>query len=947
MPTSGSWCAIWTVSSYLSGPAPLLFSVPENLTAARERELAELRAAHQGVTGVRTVAVTGVAGIGKTSLCMAFAAETVAAGGLVLAGSCPRPMGVPVAYAPFVTAWQGVPGGFVELLNGLAALGPVADEVATAWVCDRVLARLTEWCAERPAVLIVEDAHWIDPASLAVLQAIGRARGPRLLLVVSARTDDARPDLVAGLLELATDHLALAPLPDDAIGGLVRSVLGPTATDEDVAAITRRAQGHPLYAKELARHHGAGLPDTLRVLLARRIRGSGVDGVRLLAAVALAGDLATEPLLAEVLELPPDRVAALVDSAIHCGLLGRDGVIVAPRHGLYTEAAEAELPAAALVDLHRRIALALARSGSDRPGALAWHWERAGRTAEAARCWSAAGRAAAGRHAHAEAAHAFERALALCDDDSSYVDTAVAAATALRWSSRPARGAAILRCALARAGDLAMRCRLLHQLWDCLYVAGQRVEAYEVLAEAAALAASLPDSALTARVAIAECSRLMTEARYAEGVRRGRAVVRLAERVGDAEAEAHARCVLGVCLAFDGSVGDGVGALAAARELAHRCGSVRELTRVAGNLTFVLVNTGQHERCARVAREELSRLDGLGLAHALGGPLHYNLAVSLAALGRWTELDELATAAEGKLPAGKAARVLLCRAEVTALRGDHEAAGELLDRAGRLVSDALFAAERAIPAAITARVAGRARTAVHTCLRALASTPDGLAGIEGLRLCAEGLGALADLQLGGGRVTRFDDPAATAGSLLTAADRVRRRAPEERAWRLQCEAEAGRLRRSCVDAWAAVVAAWAELNLPYRAAYARTRLAEAMIAARSPARAGDAVQEAYAAAVSLGAAPLCREIERVARRGRLPLLGTPTADVPRLDTLTRRETEVLELLGWGRTNREIAAELVLSERTVGVHVSNILAKLGAGNRVEATRIAREAQPVHT
>ena len=938
----------------------------------RERELAALRAAYEqvaaGSSPARTVVVTGAAGIGKTSVCEAIAAELEAAGALVLGGACPRPSGVQMAYAPFVAAWRAAPGGgFADLLAGLAGLGDISADVSRAWLCDRVLAQLSLWCVQGPVVLVVEDAHWIDPASLCLLQTIARAGGRRrLLILVSARTDAAEPvpGATASLVELATRptdrHVPLDPLPDTAIRVLVAASTCDTAA---VESVVRRAEGHPLFARELAQHPGPGLPGSLRVLLGRRVREMGEDGMRLLAAAALAGDDATEPLLAEMLAATPDRVTALVHAGIRHGLLVREppAAPVRPSHSLFVEAVEDELAPASRRRLHHRLAVALDRDGGSRAATRAWHWEQAGDPDRALRRWCEAGQTAAGRHAHAEAAQAFTRAIALWDAlprppaEPCRGDLVLSAATALRWAGRPAAGVPLLRGALAAtpAGDVATRCRLLYLLWDCRYLLGNRDEGYEALAEAVALAADLPGSRLTAALTAADARRLMTQGRYAEGARQSRTAALLAAEAGDDETRACALSTLGVCLVFDGQATKGIAALDAARDLAHRLGSVRELTRAAGNLTFALANTGQHDRAVRIGREALSRLDGVGLTNALGGPLCYNLAVSLVALGRWSEVDRVVAAGDG-LPAGKAARLLLCRAEVTALRGEHATAADLLDRAGTVIDgpDALFDAERAIPAAVTARVAGAPAGAVQVCRDTLAALPEALGPIERLRLCAEGLGALADLQLARGRISRLADPNAVVAELIEIADRVRPRTPEEVALARLCAAEATRLRGGEPDGWDEVVAGWERLRMPYHAAYARMRYAEALVAARDVKRAGEPLRQAYAAAVTLAAEPLRREVERVARRGRLLLMAAPvtatvTAEVPHVGTLTRREREVLELLGWGRTNREIAGALVLSERTVGVHVSSILAKLGAHNRAEAARIARDAATKHT
>jgi DNA-binding CsgD family transcriptional regulator len=165
---------------------------------------------------------------------------------------------------------------------------------------------------------------------------------------------------------------------------------------------------------------------------------------------------------------------------------------------------------------------------------------------------------------------------------------------------------------------------------------------------------------------------------------------------------------------------------------------------------------------------------------------------------------------------------------------------------------------------------------------------------------------------------------------------------------LLARAEQSRLDgRSDPQRWRAAAAAWERIDWPFEAAYARFREAEALLAhGSSRPQAEQALRSAHQTAVALDAAPLRREIEALAKRGRLRLDDhldkAATSKVPSPAAslgLTRRETEVLALVAKGRTNQQIGRELFITEGTAGVHVSRILTKLGVASRVEAAAIA--------
>jgi DNA-binding CsgD family transcriptional regulator len=158
----------------------------------------------------------------------------------------------------------------------------------------------------------------------------------------------------------------------------------------------------------------------------------------------------------------------------------------------------------------------------------------------------------------------------------------------------------------------------------------------------------------------------------------------------------------------------------------------------------------------------------------------------------------------------------------------------------------------------------------------------------------------------------------------------------DRALEAEIEAE---LAGGDVARWARAADAWSTIGWPYHEGWARLCHAEAAFAARDRNTARTSLDDAIRIADILGAGPLQDRAEDLARRSRVVARSTRRA-VADPSELTGREREVLELLAEGWTNRQIAEALFLSAKTVEVHVSRILDKLGASTRGEAVAIAR-------
>jgi DNA-binding CsgD family transcriptional regulator/tetratricopeptide (TPR) repeat protein len=416
--------------------------------------------------------------------------------------------------------------------------------------------------------------------------------------------------------------------------------------------------------------------------------------------------------------------------------------------------------------------------------------------------------------------------------------------------------------------------------------------------------------------------------------------------------------VLGVDLAYLGRGDEGLAQLRLALQLAEENGDPIALERAYIDLTDVLTMLGRLTESTRLAEAALEVLRPYGMDHST---LVANRIEALLAMGEWDEADSLSTAAVRAITANYPHMPLLIRAVLELGRGDFGEARAHVEAARATVhSDRDVAVYYGYVAELA--LWERRWTDADEAVR------DGLARVRSretaqirLRLCAQGLRTQAELA-GLARARRDGDAArdrlGRARELIAVARGAAAEAatvtPNTAGWLALAEAEAERAQgEPRPAAWSEAAATWDRLERPPLAAYCRWRQAEALVAAgASRTEASGPLRQAHAVAARIGAKPLAGQLDLLAQRARLEL-ASPDAGSPDqkqgLDEilgLTPREAEVLALVARGYTNREIAAALVISVRTAGVHVSHILRKLGAPNRLEAAAIAHRFSPPH-
>lgn len=813
----------------------------------------------------------------------------------------------------------------------LAGLQAVPVEARPSVVGDRLGRILAQ--GPQPLVVVVERADALDPLAAAALATTLRVlRGTRTLAVL---TSDGEPDRAADLV------LELGPL-GDADARRLADLVAPGDPGR-AETLVELSGGMPGRLVSLSRWPDPRVParDQLRTL------NPGAAGLVTVAALA-AGRLAAAELAAAA-GCDPGLVALCQVR----GVLRRRGSGTEPTGdgpgdwevpSHWAAVAASCLSAGSRRDLARATAVAL--SAADAPARLCARALDAAGDPSAADAWLAA--------AHEsgpdmdERAACLLRAWSLADGVAgservgANPDLGRRCADALLAVGRIEDARSVLAAALPRVPrrDRAARARLLAVQHRALLQAGDHAQADRVLAQARD---SLPDDPpqgdpALAR-AMAECLTLASLAQVGDDPAAAAALADRAVRSAVLAGSPHARAAaLGAMALATGLGGDRAGSGALFEEaltLADETGDRALEARIAANRIYAQWRSGDLVGMEGAVSAELARLRATGLAEAAGGQLLVARAVVLHGLGRWAELtDHLERTLERPGRLGAQVELLLrlvavelaadvgrvgdARAGLEALQArpgvdDPEIAYEVLAvRLGiaTLALDVPRAAAEQLAAdalATAGRITGDAFAAARVRVAALrlrgwaSGRPAGPVPIEP--------GAPAPSAAPDGLGPGGDTPAELCALLH-----------EQAAW-------------TTGTGWSGVIDAWAALPMPHRQAWAQVSAAHEAADRGDPATALDLVDRALATATALGSEPVRARAERLARQ-----VGRRAPRGP--GELTARERDVLQEVAHGRTNREIARALGMSDRTVAVHLTRIFAKLGAGTRGEAVHLAR-------
>jgi DNA-binding CsgD family transcriptional regulator/tetratricopeptide (TPR) repeat protein len=836
----------------------------------------------------------------------------------------------------------------------------------------------------RRIVLVVEDVHWADSATLDCLTFLTRARrGPGLTVVATCRSDEAPLAVhvvewlahvrgIAGVVEIRLDPLTRAET-----AAQVAALEGTPAPAPVIDELYARTEGNPFFTEQLVAAaspdgglgSAAGLPARLAELLVTRAARCAGAARTVLSALSVAGRPLGEDLLETVSGLEVEDVRHGLRELTATRLLADSGAggEERPRHALLAEAVAAALLPGERIAFHERMAAALQAAGDDALAAEeAGHWAAAGRVAEELPARVHAAEAAERVLGYADAARHWQRAIELCalapnpelPAGADLPHMYIRGVNALHMAGEPSRGLAEEAYRrFAHHPDPAIAASIhLRAAWSRW---GRDSSAsMRTLQEALRLFEQLPPSVDKAKAW--KDLGLFLVFGHSPGDARWAAFTRgleVAEAVDAPGVAAFIQLYLAQEACLHGRVAEGFELAQRARARADESGDLEALVEVTAVETELLLTIGRFDHAAQAGLRGLQAAREIGHHTMQAGITVGNAAAALLAQARTVEAAELIdpltdepfTDAQGWAPH-------LFRGEIDLLRGDVAAAAERLQQVksvmgrGSSIDRAREVAQRAAEVALWA---GRPEDGLADVREALArhqaaewTMRCGWLLVIGMRACAD-LAAQARA-VGGEPGTQAAVDA--ADDLATWVNRMSdipftdhpyvATIPAERAsW----NAERSRLTGPGVPAaWQMAVEAWDALGCPHRAAYAAWRYAEArLLAGERPAVVSDTLRTA--AIQAAGHVPLLAAIRSLADRARIPLeTVSPPVEPPAKVApygLTDRELLVLRLLATGRSNGEIGAELFITRKTASVHVTNILRKLGVSNRAQAAALA--------
>ncbi|MFF7731610.1 AAA family ATPase [Streptomyces sp. NPDC007984] len=952
----------------------------------RDAELTRLSGVLERARGgeARAVLISGDAGVGKTRVLDEVGGQAAATGMTVVTGHCVDLGDVGLPYLPF-TEILGVLAADERFAAALAARpvverllgtgsGSVRDVDGRLRLFEGMAGLLAEVAEIAPLLLVLEDLHWADQSSRDLLRfLLGRGvLRHRLAVFASYRADDLhrrhplRP-LLAELIRLPlVERLELRPLADADVDRLVRALEPGPLPDATVRRIVERAEGNAFYAEELLAAtdtESGGVPSGLADVLLIRFEQLSETAQQVLRTAAVAGRRVEHELLREAVGLPePELESALREAVGRQLLVAGDDDTYSFRHALAREAVYADLLPGERARLHGAFARLLAGRGhlAESAAERAHHYRESHDLAEALAASLEAADHAQRVGAPAEEQRHLETALDLwaAVDPASRpsgggvdrVTLTLRASAAAAHAGRLHRAVALTRSALAELGqdaDSELAARVRYTLAGNLLSVDSLTAAFAYSSEALAMIPEDPPSRTWVWAAATHVLAARHVGENETALRVARRALGVAEHLGVTDAQADLLISLAV---FDGAGRrgrEGRERLVKARDLARSSGNAPVELRALFNLAMGCYESGALAECVPWLTEGLDRARQAGLLSSTYPlEMRYLRLLVLHVLGRWDECLR-AAADDPDVPRAAGGYTVGPALLVTLARGDLSAA----DRA-RALLEGPFDWMATLVAGIVLTDAAALRGDPEEAVRWMRSTVTALAdeavprpGVT-VRLAALALSAVADAATGL-RLTG-DEPGArrwadTAAELVELAREVAvhgengtPQGPEGQAWLARAEAEWVRATKGPdAAAWAEAVTAFGYGDV-YELARCRVRYTEALVAAGRREEAAAEARAVREAAEELGATPLREQVEALVRRGRL---FDVSGDDDRPGTLTAREQDVLRLLALGRSNRQIGEELFISGKTASVHVSNILAKLGASSRGEAVAIA--------